>query len=120
MQLVKVTVSAFQCIEQADVDFGPGLNVLYGPNDLGKSSLASAIRAVLLLPHGSSAHEALVSWHSGEAPRVTLVSTTEEHRFWRVRQTSGGGSAGSSALEFSKDGSSFSVECTGREVDSKL
>lgn len=120
MQLVKVTVSAFQCIEQADVDFGPGLNVLYGPNDLGKSSLAAAIRAVLLLPHGSSAHEALVSWHSGEAPRVTLVFTTEEHRFWRVRKTFGGGSAGSSALEFSKDGSSFSVECTGREVDAKL
>lgn len=120
MRLVKLTVNAFQCIEAAEVDFGPGLNVLYGPNDLGKSSLAWAIRAVLLLPHGSSAHEKLLSWHSGDAPRVELTFGTEEQRFQRVRKTFGSGSAGSSALEFSNDGSSFSVEATGREVDAKL
>ena len=120
MRLNKVTVRAFQCIEHAEVTFGPGLNILYGPNDLGKSSFAAAIRAVLLLPHGSSAHEKLVSWHSGDAPCVSLMFTTEEQRIWRVRKTFGSGSAGSSVLEFSKDGSSFSVEHTGRQVDGKL
>lgn len=120
MRVVKVSVHAFQCIKDADVDFGPGLNVLYGPNDLGKSSLASAIRAVLLLPHGSSAHEQLLSWHSGEPPRVALTFCTDEQRYWRVRKSFGSGSAGSSALEFSKDGSSFSTDSTGRAVDGKL
>lgn len=120
MQLIKITVSAFQCIEHADVELGPGLNVLYGPNDLGKSSLASAIRAVLLLQHGSSAHEKLVSWHTGDPPKVTLVFKSDDQRFWRVRKTFGSGSAGSSTLEFSKDGSSFSGDCIGREVDGKL
>jgi len=57
MRLVKLSVQRFQCIESAEVDFGPGLNVLYGPNDLGKSSLAWAIRAALLLPHGATLHE---------------------------------------------------------------
>jgi uncharacterized protein YhaN len=120
MRLVKVTVNAFQCIEDAEVEFGPGLNVLYGPNDLGKSSLASAIRAVLLLPHGSSAHEQLLSWHTGEPPRVALTFSTDEQRYWRVRKSFGSGSAGSSTLEFSKDGSSFATDSTGRGVDGKL
>jgi DNA repair exonuclease SbcCD ATPase subunit len=120
MRLVKVSVNAFQCIEDAEVELGPGLNVLYGPNDLGKSSLASAIRAVLLLPHGSSAHEQLVSWHTGEPPRVALTFCTDEQRYWRVRKSFGSGSAGSSTLEFSKDGASFATDLTGRAVDEKL
>lgn len=120
MRLVRIAIRAFQCIEQAEVDFGPGLNVLYGPNDLGKSSLAAAIRNVLLLPHGSTAHEQLVSWHGGEPPRVALTFSTEAQRFWRVTKTFGSGSAGSSTLEFSRDGSSFAVEATGREVDAKV
>ncbi len=120
MRLVKVTIRAFQCIEQAEIVFGPGLNVLYGPNDLGKSSLASAVRAVLLLPHGSSAYESLLSWHSGVSPCVTLTFSTDQQRFWRVRKCFGSGRSGSSALEFSKDGNSFSVDSTGRQVDEKL
>jgi len=94
--------------------------VLYGPNDLGKSSLAAAIRNVLLLPHGSAAHDQLVSWHSGAAPRVALTFSTEAHRFWRVTKTFGAGGAGSSRLEFSKGGASFSTDTTGREVDGKI
>ena len=104
MRLIKVSVKAFQCIEDAEVEFGSGLNVLFGPNDLGKSSLASAIRAVLLLPHGSAAHEELRSWHSGESPRVALTFCTDEQRYWRVRKSFGSGSAGSSTLECSKGG----------------
>jgi DNA repair exonuclease SbcCD ATPase subunit len=120
MRLVTLTVDSFQCIEHAEVDFGPGLNVLYGPNDLGKSSLAAAIRNVLLLPHGSAAHEQLVSWHSGEPPRVALVFNDGTRGFWRIVKSFGSGSAGSSLLEFSKDGISFSLEARAREVDAKV
>lgn len=120
MRLLRVTVDAFQCIEHADVELGPGLNVLYGPNDLGKSSLAAAIRNVLLLPHNSTAHEQLVSWHSGTPPRVSLTFSLEPQRIWRVTKTFGSGSAGSSHLEFSKDGISFTSDKKGREVDGAL
>ena len=104
MRFLKLVVDAFVCIEHADVDFGPGLNVLYGPNDLGKSSLVEAMRYVLLLPHGSAAHEDLISWHGGGQPQVALTFSTEPQRVWRVTKTFGFGSAGSSLLEFSKDG----------------
>ena len=47
MRFTKLVVESFQAIQKAEVDFGPGLNILYGPNDLGKSTLASAIRAAM-------------------------------------------------------------------------
>ncbi len=49
MKLHRLRVTSFAAIADADVEFGPGLNVLYGPNDLGKSTLADAIRLALLL-----------------------------------------------------------------------
>ena len=55
MRFVKVAVESFQAIQRADVEFGPGLNVVYGPNDLGKSTLARhQFRAALLVPPTSS------------------------------------------------------------------
>src|SRR6267143_650592 len=54
MRLKKLYVTNFGGIESAEVEFGPGLNVLHGPNDLGKSTLVEAIRLGLLLPHGST------------------------------------------------------------------
>ena len=54
MKLARLEVDAFKCVASARLELGPGLNVLYGPNDLGKSSLAWAIRAVLLLQHNQA------------------------------------------------------------------
>ena len=64
-------------IREADVEFGPGLNVLYGPNDLGKSTLADAIRLALLLPHTSTHIEQFVPWTGGQNPVVELTFETE-------------------------------------------
>jgi hypothetical protein len=119
MRLVRLTVERFQCIEAADVELGPGLNVLYGPNDLGKSSLAWAIRAVLLLQHGSSHAERFSSWHGQGDPRVALTLCDDDGRYWRVTKAFGG-SSGRSALESSKDGRNFVSEASGREVDKRI
>jgi DNA repair exonuclease SbcCD ATPase subunit len=120
MRLVRLAVERFQCIEAADVELGPGLNVLFGPNDLGKSSLAWAIRAVLLLQHTSTAHERFVSWYGSGEPRVALTLTDDDDRYWRVTKTFGSGTAGSSVLESSKNGQAFTKEASGRQVDDKL
>lgn len=120
MRLVRLSVQRFQCIESAELDFAAGLNVLYGPNDLGKSSLAWAIRAVLLLQHGSALHERFVSWYGGGEPRVALTLCDRDGRYWQVTKTFGGGAAGRSVLEASKDGRSFAEDCRGRQVDEKV
>jgi hypothetical protein len=120
MKLVKLSVERFQCIEAAEVELGPGLNVMFGPNDLGKTSLAWAIRAVLLLQHGSAAHTRFVSWHGGGDPTVTLTLTDDTDRYWRIKKVFASGSAGRSLLESSKDGRTFREETNGRGVDEKL
>lgn len=120
MRLVNLRVRDFGCVREADVQFGPGLNVLFGPNDLGKSSLAEAIRFALLLQHGSSYSESFAPWRSDATPSVDLVFQTEPQRFWRVRKTFGAGSRGSSVFEFSKDCESFSVEAKARAVDAEI
>src|SRR2546422_10731754 len=54
MRLHSLEVEHFRAIQSARLMFGPGLNVVYGPNDLGKSTLTEAIRAALLIAPGSA------------------------------------------------------------------
>ena len=120
MWIRRLEVANLAGIESAALDFGPGLNVLHGPNELGKSTLVRAIRAALLLQDSSAAAADLIDWRVDAPPTVTLVFETEPQRIWRVKKTFGGGSPGSSYLEFSRDAQTFTQEARGREVDGKL
>ncbi len=119
MRILKLSVENFGCVERADIELGAGLNILYGPNDLGKSSLVDAIRCALLLQSTSSDIERFVPWRSGRAPKVALVYWTEAQRFWQVSKTFDG-TRGSALLETSRDGLTFSNECSGRRVDEEI
>jgi len=118
MKLLSLKVENFRCIRKAKLDLGPGLNVLHGPNDLGKSSLAYAVRVALLLQAGSKDYEDFVPWGAAAAPQVELVFQTEPQRIWRVRKTFGAGAQ--AFLDESRDGADFHVEARGREVDGRL
>ncbi len=48
MRLLALEAEHFGCVRRASLRLGPGLNVLHGPNDLGKSTLAEAVRAALI------------------------------------------------------------------------
>ena len=86
MKIRRLRVTDFGTIREADIEFGPGLNVLYGPNDLGKSTLGDAIRLALLLPHTSSHHRGLCALDGGQNPVVEMTFETEAQRIWRVRK----------------------------------
>lgn len=118
MRLLRAEVENFACIRNAAVDFGPGLNVLFGPNDLGKSTFGKAIRAALLMQHTSASAEAFVEWDSGESPSVKLTIELPDRRIWRVEKRFG--INGSSMLRESTDGVSFSPYKRAREVDEEL
>src|SRR3954467_3511606 len=118
MKLHRLRVSNFAGVREADIEFGPGLNVLYGPNDLGKSTLADAIRLALLLPHASRHIEAYVPWAGGQNPIIELTFETEAQRIWRVRKEFRRG--GSSVLEESKNGGDFDEVERARKVDGRL
>ena len=106
-------------IAQASVALEPGLNVLYGPNELGKSTLVQAIRSALLLPASSTEAERLRAWSVDGPPTVELTFEQEARCIWRVRKrfVKGGGST---YLEFSQDGETFSQDGKGKGVDGSL
>lgn len=118
MKLHRLRVIDFAAIREADIEFGPGLNVLYGPNDLGKSTLADAIRLALLLPHTSSHIEEYVPWTGGRDPVVEMTFETEPQRIWRVRKHFRTG--GTALLQESKNGVDFDDVERARKVDGKL
>jgi hypothetical protein len=119
MRLERIEVEHFGCIRRAAVDFGPGLNVLYGPNDIGKSTLAHAIRAALLIQHSSNAASRYFEWDSDEKPYVKLTLHLPNGRLWRIEKRFGS-PGGSSVLRESSDGKNWSPYKKGREVDEEL
>ena len=120
MWIRALSVKHFAGIRSADLEFVNGLNVLHGPNEIGKSTLVTAIRAVLLLQDGATAAESFEDWHTDQPPQANLTFEVEPQRIWRIRKSFGKGAEGSSYLEFSRDGTDFSQEAKGREVDGKI
>jgi hypothetical protein len=118
LRLNRLRVIDFAAIREADIEFGPGLNVLYGPNDLGKSTLADAIRMAFLLPHTSTHIEEYVPWTGGRDPVVEMTFETEPQRIWRVRKEFRKG--GAALLQESKNGVDFDDVERARKVDGKL
>lgn len=121
MRFTKLVVESFQAVQHAEVEFGPGLNILYGPNDLGKSTLATAIRAALLVPPGSAEASTFAPWYADAVPLVSLSFTDDAGHHWRVKK--GFGSSGARAgaeLFHSKDGSSFVADSKARQVEETL
>ena len=108
----------FAAISDADIEFGPGLNVLYGPNDLGKSTLADAIRLALLLPHTSTHIEEYMPWTGGRDPVIEVTFETGPQRIWRVRKEFRKG--GIALLQESKNGVDFDDVERARKVDGRL
>jgi chromosome segregation ATPase len=118
LRILRLHISDFAAIRDADIDFGPGLNVIYGPNDLGKSTLVDAIRLALLLPQGSTHIEEYVPWTGRRDPLVEMTFETEPQRIWRIRKEFRRG--GAALLQESKDGVDFDDVERARRVDGKL
>jgi len=76
--LKRISVRRFRALEELDVDFSPGLNVVRGPNEAGKSTLQAAIVAALFADPGSRsrATEAMRPWDGGDLPTITAELAT--------------------------------------------
>jgi|GEM_PF-607321 len=119
MRLLRVEVWGFRGIRHAAIELGRGLNVLYGPNDLGKSSLAEAIRAALLLTYSSAEGDKYHPWQEDAVPKVQL-SFLHEGQYYRLTKSFGQGNRGGATLEISRDGQKYAAEAKGREVEQKV
>jgi hypothetical protein len=120
MRLVSLSVDNFRAIRQLDLEFAAGINVLHGPNDLGKSTIGAAIRAALLVPPSGTQVDSYASWFSGENPRVELTMIDGEGSWWKVKKTFSSTSASSAEMFHSKEGLTFALDCKAREVEERL
>ena len=118
MKIRRLVVTDFAAIREADIELGPGLNVLYGPNDLGKSTLADAIRLALLLPHTSTHIEEYVPWAGGQNPsrRADVRNRSAAH----LAGEEGIPQRRRAILEESKNGKDFDEVERARKVDGRL
>ncbi len=117
MELVSLEIERFGCVARAHIALKPGLNVLHGANEVGKSSIARAIRFALLLPSSSSAVEPWIPWSGGGDPTVTLVFRTGSTEYYRVKKVFGTNTA---SLERSSDGAGWANLARAREVEARL
>ena len=116
MKLHTLEVEDFRGIHRATVSFGPGLTVLHGPNELGKSTLVEAIHAALFTPSGATAGNDHVQWGTNRPATVVLTFEHQDH-LWRV--TKRFGHKTSAKLEKSDivDPPRFREEMAGKGVD---
>ena len=63
MHLSKLTIQNFRKIAAAEIDFVPGLNILVGPNNTGKTAIIDSLRALL-------------GGHDEPFPRITIDDAT--------------------------------------------
>ena len=114
----QLELTHFRGIDSAKVEFSPGLNIFYGPNELGKSSLLIAIRAALLLPVTSSEARDLKTWGSSSVPTVTLHFCVNDVEY-RVYKPFATGTRSSALLDRINGADRFNI-ARGAKVDNEL
>lgn len=74
MQIQRIALTQVRKFEQLTLnDLNPGLNIFSGPNEAGKSTVASAIRAAFFERYNSKSAQDLQPWgHSGASPTVEI------------------------------------------------
>lgn len=75
MQLTRLQLRHVRCFRQgiALTDLTPGVNLIHGPNESGKSTLVRALRAVFFERYGTSGVADLSPWgDSGAAPEIEV------------------------------------------------
>ncbi|MGH8636394.1 MAG: AAA family ATPase, partial [Burkholderiales bacterium] len=122
MRLLSLEVEHFRAIRSARLQFGRGLNVVYGPNDHGKSTLTEAIRAALLVTPGTAEGRSFSTWGgaAGQFPNVVL-GFESQGAVWRVEKVFAQGTRARAQLEKSTDGGTrYHTHAQGRDVEGKL
>lgn len=120
MKLRRIAVEDFGVVGGATLELGEGLNVFYGPNDLGKSTLVSATRLALLLPYGFKDAQQYSPWGHDAVPRVRLEFQHDDGRHYRIDKRFDRSHRGGAELDSSNDGQTWTNIATARDVDGQL
>jgi chromosome segregation ATPase len=119
MFLLSLQVTNLRLLSDVHLTFGKGLTVIYGPNDIGKSSLAEALRIAFLLPHTSIACEKLKPWGTDHVPTV-VVKFKMGDAAWQITKKFAPGGGGGAILERVDESGILHEDAKGRAVEGRL
>ncbi|MDY0001356.1 MAG: AAA family ATPase [Polyangia bacterium] len=119
MRLVSVDISNYRVIEALHLDLAPGLNLLIGPNESGKSTLVEAVGMALFAKAGGEPELIKSAKRAGcdALPEVKVVFEHEDGQRYRVVKRFGKG--GATRLE-EEGGGRAGRAWSGDEADEKL
>lgn len=88
MRLEKITLRNFRAVADSTIEFGPGVTIVAGPNEVGKSSIAEALRMVRNVKHSSKAQAVKAVQPVGKdvGPEVELELTVAGNHVWVRKQ----------------------------------
>src|SRR5512137_757783 len=95
MIITKLMLENWMKIQQLTLEFKQGINLVYGPNEIGKSSIVEAIRLAFTgdAASGNRKYKDLQPWSTEARAKVELSFTTGDERHFQVRKTFPKGSA---------------------------
>jgi DNA repair exonuclease SbcCD ATPase subunit len=95
MIITKLELENWMKIRRLSLEFDRGVNLVYGPNEIGKSSIIEAVRQAITGDAGSGAvqYRQLQSWGTAAAARVDLWFTTGGGEDFRICKSFPGGCA---------------------------
>ena len=96
MNITKLELENWMKIRRLVLEFDRGINLVYGPNEIGKSSIIEAVRQAITGDAGSGAvqYRQLQTWGTDAAARVDLWFTTRSGEDYRICKSFPGGGAG--------------------------
>ena len=119
MKIRSLQARDFRGVSNCSIELGSGLNVIFGPNDLGKWTLVQALRSAFLLPATSTRGTDLQPWSGGGTPTV-IVEFDEAGESWRLTKQFTGSQSGKATLQCIGGGGVLETKAEGRAVDGKL
>ncbi len=85
MRLQRLQVNRFGCLNDFAAEFQPGLNIIRGPNESGKSTLHQALlMALMALPNQNQTTGLWRAWGSEQWYRLQLSFTDDQGRQFRL------------------------------------
>ncbi len=120
MKIISLNITEYASIKNRTIDFAPGLNIIEGENESGKSTVLSFIKFILYgLPRRSSGEvvsekERSFSWDGGVA--IGSMTVQSEEGIFRIERSAREGMRGDKVSIIDADG----VPCHKGEVPGEL
>jgi len=95
MIITKLELENWMRIRKLVLEFSQGINLIYGRNEIGKSSIIEAIRLAITgdASSGSREYKKLKPWGTDAKAKVDLFFTTRDNRDFRISKSFPKGSA---------------------------